>query len=109
MAQNFAPWPPLRPYWFGLHLLIGGFAGAIGLCSTVVIFVMLFYAGEPLVQDDFPTLLRVSGVLLILAASHGLAARAIWKKHAWAWMASLPAWILFGLATAALVKALNPA
>lgn len=109
MALHDALWPQLRPYWFGLHLLIGGFAGAIGLCSTVVMFVMLFYASEPLVQDDFPVLLRVTGVLLILAASHGLAAMAIWKHRAWAWLASLPAWVAFGLATAALLQALNPA
>jgi hypothetical protein len=110
MARDMAPWLRLvRPYWLGLHLLIGGFSGAIGLCSVVVIFVLLFYADEPLVREDFPSLLRVTAVLLVLAASHGLATWAVWKERAWAWMASLPAWILFGMAAAALVKALNPA
>lgn len=109
MAQGTAPWLRLvRPYWLATHLLIGGFAGAIGLCAAVVAFIFLFYSSELLVQEDFPALLRVTATLLVLSASHGLAAWALWKERTWAWMASLPAWVLFAMALAALIEALQP-
>lgn len=76
-----------------LNAIIFGSAAAItfGLLGVVVIFLVL-KGSNPAMSDEFPALLRSSGVFLVLAGVSGASLLSLLKTLKWRWLAQAAMW-----------------
>ena len=80
-----------------LNAIVFGSAAAItfGLLGVVVIFLVL-KGSNPVMNDEFPALLRSSVVFAVLAAVSGASLWALLKTRQWRWWAQAAMWMAVG-------------
>lgn len=77
-----------------LNAIVFGSAAAItfGLLGVVVIFLVL-KGSNPVMNDEFPALVRSSAVFAVLATVSGASLWALLKTRQWRWWAQAAMWM----------------